>query len=1105
MITSHRLATHNELITHTLGSPSGLHFHFMEGGKLHSIRHGDDFLINLVLGCPLAGSLQRLSLEIEQDGEKRHIALLEPGAQTTFAIDKNLACWKYADETITATVTLTLESHGWAYKINLTNHSDTPLTWRAFHGLDVGLAPANSIRINEAYTSQYIDHTALQHTTLGTVIASRQNQAIAGKHPVLLQACSAGAASHGSDGRDAFGSAFQRDQAFAIPKLSGIRQGEMSYVSLISPTQCLKAHQQDHVSFFATFIPDHPDPTSSETLQHLVIPHTDADVSHPDLSFSNTPCTLFENATVLHGSELSEEKLHDLFAGKWELEERSPEGKLWSFFTEEDSHHVVTKAKESVVTRSHATILRSGEADFPSTSQLSTTCYAAGIFNSLLSAGHVSFHRCLSHPRENCGLLPSSGQRIWIDHHGHWRPLGIPSAFEMGLTHARWIYHIADHLIQITTRVHPENPECRLEIAVIAGAPIRFLITHGLIGGINEYDAPAEIEIDHARATVTLRADAQSEWRKVDPNAAFQIKITPPAGIQKITGSHHAMLMVETQPTNEVSIQIKAHSDLSDDGAGESWLPMAKSLQVHGAGTERLRHIIPWFVHNGIIHLTSPHGIEQYNGGAWGCRDVTQGSIELLLSFGHYQSARQILLDVYAHQYANGHHWPQWFMLEPFGHIAQSHSHGDIPLWPLKALCLYMETTSHFSLFEEELPWLNDDNSASLTKTTLKDHVQKNINWLRENCIPGTALLRYGDGDWNDSLQPAKPELRDQLVSAWTVALCYQVVSCLDALSQQSGIAFDGLAGFADAIRKDFHRYLVIDDTVCGFYLFSADGKDEKGTPMLHPSDRETGIHYRLLPMTRSIIGGLFTQSEANHHQELITEHLLAADGARLMERPPRYQGGKTTFFQRAETSPCFSREIGIFYTHAHLRYIEAMARMGKADAMWEAIGKANPAAIKDSVLNALPRQANAYFSSSDAVVATRYEADANYHKIKSGEIPVEGGWRIYSSGPGIFLHLLISSMAGIRKRYHDIHIDPVLPKSLDGLNLTIPWEGKPLHIHFQIQDGEFSPQKIVLNGTELQPHGIIENPYRKGGWIIPSSTFDALLKDSNNQLKIYL
>ena len=107
---------------------------------------------------------------------------------------------------------------------------------------------------------------------------------------------------------------------------------------------------------------------------------------------------------------------------------------------------------------------------------------------------------------------------------------------------------------------------------------------------------------------------------------------------------------------------------------------------------------------------------------------------------------------------------------------------------------------------------------------------------------------------------------------------------------------------------------------------------------MLHPSDTRTGLSYSLLPMTRSIIGGLFTPEQAQHHLRLIREHLLFPDGVRLMDRPVAYHGGPEQIFRRAESAAFFGREIGLMYVHAHLRYGEAMAVLGEADALWEAL-----------------------------------------------------------------------------------------------------------------------------------------------------------------------
>jgi cellobiose phosphorylase len=194
--------------------------------------------------------------------------------------------------------------------------------------------------------------------------------------------------------------------------------------------------------------------------------------------------------------------------------------------------------------------------------------------------------------------------------------------------------------------------------------------------------------------------------------------------------------------------------------------------------------------------------------------------------------------------------------------------------------------------------------------------------------------------------------------------------------------------------------------------------------------------------MTRSMIGGLFTAGGGGAPSlGLIDEHLLAADGARLMDRPPAYRGGTSGIFQRAESSPCFSREIGIFYSHAHLRYIEAMARLGRAEAMLEGFGKVNPVAISASVPHSLPRQANAYFSSSDAVVATRYEAAE-----RATTTSRRAGYRSMAAGgstravPGIFVNLVITRMVGLRRHYDQVVVDPVVPELLDGLEVDLPW-----------------------------------------------------------------
>src|SRR3984893_16609316 len=160
--------------------------------------------------------------------------------------------------------------------------------------------------------------------------------------------------------------------------------------------------------------------------------------------------------------------------------------------------------------------------------------------------------------------------------------------------------------------------------------------------------------------------------------------------------------------------------------------------------------------------------------------------------------------------------------------------------------------------------------------------------------------------------------------------------------------------------------------------------------------------------MMRGIISGLFTPEQAAHHLRLVRAHLLFPDGARLIDQPVAYHGGPQTTFRRAESSSFFGREIGLMYVHAHLRYAEAMAVLGEAEAVWEALLLANPITVTDRLVQATPRQRNAYFSSSDAAFPDRYAASQDWPRVKAGMVAVDGGWRVYSSGPGIYTNLLI-------------------------------------------------------------------------------------------------
>jgi cellobiose phosphorylase len=180
------------------------------------------------------------------------------------------------------------------------------------------------------------------------------------------------------------------------------------------------------------------------------------------------------------------------------------------------------------------------------------------------------------------------------------------------------------------------------------------------------------------------------------------------------------------------------------------------------------------------------------------------------------------------------------------------------------------------------------------------------------------------------------------------------------------------------------------------------------------------------------------------------------------------------------------------------------MARLGDADALFEALRRASPIALDTVVPSARPRQANCYYSSSDAVVADRYEAAERYADVRAGRVPFEGGWRVYSSGAGIAVRLVHECFLGLRRGRVVLSVDPVVPKSLDGLRADTTLDGRPVRVVYRIAAAGYGPTALTLNGTSL-PMTRTSNPYRTAGVTVAMAAVRERLREDGNELVIAL
>ena len=93
-------------------------------------------------------------------------------------------------------------------------------------------------------------------------------------------------------------------------------------------------------------------------------------------------------------------------------------------------------------------------------------------------------------------------------------------------------------------------------------------------------------------------------------------------------------------------------------------------------------------------------------------------------------------------------------------------SHGDIVFWPLLALAQYLLASEDAAVLEVSVPFFHPEGDDRAEQATILAHVERALEVVDRRQIPGTTLVAYGHGDWNDSLQPADPSMRSACAAA---------------------------------------------------------------------------------------------------------------------------------------------------------------------------------------------------------------------------------------------------------------------------------------------------------------------------------------------------
>lgn len=1119
----------------------GLKAEFLKNnGALFALTYAEgDLMLNLSQGHVLEGNVQNIYLRVFEGENIAFKPLTGPASGSSVSYNDKCIEWKGEFKGVCYVLTFNLSDseNAWFWTVELEGDG---VECDVVYFQDKGIAAKGAVRNNEFYTSHYIDNYVFD-TDNGYVIAARQNQQQGTGFPYLVEGSFNKVDGFATDGIQFFGIDYKNTDVPAALVQEDMPnkklQGEYGASVLKTAKEALKAGEKARVVFYAMFNENHPEATSEKDLEVVAAARCVFDAISADKSSMNdikVETSAFTDAEFFNADDLSSADVEKYFGSELKHKEEK-DGKLLSFFL--GGTHVILKEKDVICERPQGHIVRSGKNLYPSDDSICSSNYMYGCFNAQIAVGNTSFNQMLSHPRSLLNLLKSNGQRVFVTINGKTTLLGLPSAYEIGFTGCRWIYKNADATIIVKVWASLNDSVIRMNIESDVDA--EFTVYNEISLGANEYDQGGNIVIEDSKVTMT--PEAGSMILNKYPNAKFFATICPEAletigGAELISDSAITdlpALVIKTKATKKFGMTFGGNihaAEKADDLLAKYSQAGAPSYEEDTALSEdyfksvlnyaelsfdneedeevsKISDLLFWYLHNGLVHFSIPHGLEQYSGAAWGVRDVLQGSIEFLLACGKSEPVKDIIKTVFSHQFIENGDWPQWFMFDEFKYIQDQHSHGDIIVWPLKAVSQYIEYSNDFSILDEKVPYTNHgcpEKSFTEETYTILDHMKFEIKAIKDSFVKGTNLPCYGGGDWNDTLQPADQSLKSQMVSGWTATICWQYMNQFANVLKKAGIDdyAEEVKALADLVKADFKKYIIKDGQVSGFIYVNEDGSVDN---MIHASDTRTGIKYRLLPMTRCMIAEMFDVEEKDINNALIKEHLRFPDGVRLMEKAAPYNGGVSTTFKRAEQAAYCGREVNLQYVHAHLRYIEAMLKIGEADEAFLAAKQVAPITIDKVVPNAGLRQSNAYFSSADSDFADRYELAEGMDKVKNGEVTSKGGWRIYSSGPGIYMHQIINNMIGIRRKFDKVVLDPVIPAKLDGLKAAFKYGAKKVTYKYVTGGANTCGVKeMKVNGTVLTGEEL-SNPYRKAGIAFDGAEFEKLLVDGDNVVEVVL
>jgi cyclic beta-1,2-glucan synthetase len=488
-----------------------------------------------------------------------------------------------------------------------------------------------------------------------------------------------------------------------------------------------------------------------------------------------------------------------------------------------------------------------------------------------------------------------------------------------------------------------------------------------------------------------------------------------------------AVALIERYRRSDLEVVLKSVTDYWDQTLG--------AIQVKTPDRTMDILVNGWLLYQTLAcRMWSRTGFYQASG-AYGFRDQLQDSMALCVS--RPALVREHILRAAARQFMAGdvQHW--WLPTSGQGVKTRI---SDNRIWLPFVVAHYLEVTEDFGILDEQVHFLDGPPLTPDQQEVFESPpITANTASLFEHCvlalncslaIGSHGLPLFGAGDWNDGMNRVGAAGRGE--SVWLGWFLYSTLLKFADVADRHG---DGAT--AESWRK--HAFTV--QQAIEREAWDGDwyrrGYFDDGSPLGSISNDECRID--AIAQSWAVISGAGEPQRSARAMAAVEAQLISrSDGLVKLFTPPFNRTAHDPGYIKAY--PPGLRENGGQYTHAAMWTTLAFAVMGDGDRAGEILSLLNP-------INHAATRAGIYRYKVEpyVVCADVYSSESHVGR---------GGWTWYTGSAGWMYRTATEGILGIHLRGNILSIDPCIPRTWPGFEITYKRGASRYHIAVENPNG---------------------------------------------------